>query len=468
MSKPSDGSNKRVVGPGPSPSLPIPDAANKAVRLRPSLVTVLPNQRPMPTEVARLRPAQPSTYQPEQRSSIHDLPPLPTMRRRRRWPTVLSFLLFAALPAGLAGYYYMHVAADIYVSEFRFSVTENTPILPGSTPAQIAASKTGAAGTGLGALLGGMGGGSASAQNYLVVDYVMSRQVVEELWDKFKLKDVYSKPSQDLWHRFDPSQPFEKFLPYWQSMVSGAYDPVTGLASVKVKAFTPEDAHKIAKDLQTRAENLVNDIAKRAQGDSIKFAEVEVRRAEERMIKARAALQVFRAKENVIDPTTNVVPQNVELAKALRQTLIQQQAELSSLTSRGLIASAPPIQLLNSKIAATREQLAKVEGEVTQKRESTNRTGQGRVIDVVADYERLDLERQYAQTMMVNAQQAYDQARANAAAQHLYLTPYVRPALPQSPQEPRRIQGAIISAAACLAMWLILLMMTRAVRDHVA
>jgi capsular polysaccharide transport system permease protein len=482
MSKPSDMSSRRVVGPGPAPALPVPtrdsrgetpsdgaDIARLPQRDRNATTEVITPTRLPQTDLARQRHAYArATSIDTPRNSIHDLPPLPVAHRRRRWPTLVSFALVAVLPTLAAGVYFNRFAADIYVSEFRFSVTENAPILPGTNPSQ-AGAKGSAASAGLTGLLGGFGGGIASSQNFMVVDYITSRQVVQELWQSANLKAIYSAPAQDRYMRFDPSQSFEKFVPYWQSMVHAAYDPVTGLAQVRVKAFTPEDALKIANELQLRAESLVNDIAKRAQGDSMKFAEAEVARAEDRVKKSVAELQAFRKTEAVIDPTTNVVPVNTALTQQLRQVLNQQMAQRSSLTTQGVVAASPLLRTLDAQIGATKEQLAKLEGEFNQKRDATNTTGkQGSLADNVAKYERLDLERQYAQQMYISAKQAFDQARANAAAQHLYLTPYVRPSLPLSPTEPHRVQGTLLAAGSCFAIWLILLVLTRSVRDHVA
>ncbi len=113
--------------------------------------------------------------------------------------------------------------------------------------------------------------------------------------------------------------------------------------------------------------------------------------------------------------------------------------------------------------AATKQELARVEKEVSQ-----DRGGSGSLADVMARFEKLDLERQYASNMLVSSQQAYDTAKANAAAQHLYLTPFVRPALPESSTQPRRAIAVMTAGLALVALWLALLTVARAIKDHVA
>jgi capsular polysaccharide transport system permease protein len=59
-----------------------------------------------------------------------------------------------------------------------------------------------------------------------------------------------------------------------------------------------------------------------------------------------------------------------------------------------------------------------------------------------------------------------DQARANAAAQHLYLTPYVRPALPGSAIYPKRAQSVLLAGLAFFGIWIVGLMIARTVSEH--
>ena len=102
-----------------------------------------------------------------------------------------------------------------------------------------------------------------------------------------------------------------------------------------------------------------------------------------------------------------------------------------------------------------------------EKEVGNDREGNRKLTEIVGRYEELDLERQYAQAFMVAAQQALDQARANAAAQHLYLTPYVLPVLPESALYPKRAQTVIIAALSFLGLWIVGLMVVRSIAEHV-
>jgi capsular polysaccharide transport system permease protein len=134
---------------------------------------------------------------------------------------------------------------------------------------------------------------------------------------------------------------------------------------------------------------------------------------------------------------------------------------LATLRGQKLQSGATASQALVSRIAATKDELAKVEREVAK-----DRDGARALAEIMAKFEKLDLDRQYAQSMLINALQAYDQARAYAAAQHLYLTPYVRPSLPETATYPRRLLTMLLAAGSLFGVWLSGLVIYRSIRDH--
>lgn len=388
------------------------------------------------------------------------LPPLPKARPPRISALFISFVLCVVAPLAAIGVYLFAFASDQYVAEFRFSVTESNPAssgggvsMPqGSTNAMIASTAS--------ALLGGTSVTSTSPQNYVVVDYLKSRQALDDIQRRINIREMFSNPDIDWWQRFEKGG-IEKFAEYWSGVVSANYDPVTGLAIARVKAFKPADALLIAQTLVTLSEDLVNSIAGRTQADAVRFAEGEVKRAENKLKDVRQQVLEFRTNEGVIDPSLSVVPANVELVKQLRANLIQAQTDLATLRGQKLQTGATAAQALVARIAATKDELARVEREVAK-----DRDGARALAEIMAKYEKLDLDRQYAQTMLINALQAYDQARAYAAAQHLYLTPYVRPTLPETATYPRRMLTLLLAAGALFGVWLSGLVIYRSIRDH--
>jgi len=278
----------------------------------------------------------------------------------------LSFTIFVLLPLIVAGIYYGAVASHQYVAEFKFTV-KDTSATASAMPKGLLSALGPSAGTG--------------TENYLVADYLTSRQAVEDLQQRINLTELYSKSEIDWLSRFNITQPMEQFVLYWQNMTTAYYDQITGITTARVKAFSPDDALLIASTMVTLSEHLVNEMASRTQNDAVRFAENEVQKAQERLKRVR-------------------------------------------------------LQIMDGGKLAPNDALL------------------------------LDLERQVAQTMLTTAMQTLDQARANAAAQHLYITPFVRPSLPQSATHPRPVLATLTVGALALGFWLIGLLVVRSILER--
>jgi capsular polysaccharide transport system permease protein len=369
------------------------------------------------------------------------------LKARRHYGEKIWFGLSVVLPVAIATLYYALIASNQYVAEFRFAVKD------ASMPASMSATNT---------LMSMIGGGTAnSADNYLVADYLISRQAAEEVQHRINVTQLYARPEADWWARFDPSDPMEKFVTYWQGMVTSHFDQVTGIAVAQVKAFRPDDALLIANTLVTLSEELVNRLASRTQNDAVRFAQKEVERAEDRLRAIRGKITDYRNQVGVIDPASSVVASNSSLTQGLKATLAQLETQMQTLRLQNLQPNAPAMVTLQNQVNSTKAQLAALEGSVSGKAKDG-----APLSKVIAEFEQLDLERQFAQNMVTSTMAALDQARASAAAQHLYITPYVRPSLPEMSLYPRRILAITTVASLALIVWLIGLLIGRSMLER--
>ena len=107
---------------------------------------------------------------------------LPSLRQAQHSWLFISFLVVVALPMIAATLYYAILAKPQYTAEFKFSVTEQTPALPGvSTPPSNSLSASASSSAAMATMAAGMGTGMLSngtVQNYIVVDFVKSREEI--------------------------------------------------------------------------------------------------------------------------------------------------------------------------------------------------------------------------------------------------------------------------------------------------
>jgi capsular polysaccharide transport system permease protein len=354
--------------------------------------------------------------------TIDDLFRLPQLARRRSYGRLISFALCVILPTLAIAAYLYHFASDEYFAEFRFSVQQGTPSLPGTSVSSVLTSGgSSSPPSGQPSSQGGSGSPAVAAlQDFMVNDYLSSGKAVDDLQRRINVKALYSREEINRLERFDARAPIENFVTYFHHFLWADFDQVTGVAIVTVKAFTAQDALLIAKTLAELAENLINEMNMRADRDAVRFAEKESESAEQRLNDARARLLEFRTNAGVINPS----------------------------------AGSPPSVL-------TTEQLSRVQREAAQ-----HGVGAHALADVVGKYEQIIFDQQYAQDSVLRARQTVDLARANAAVQHFYIEPYVTPELPESPTYPMRALDTCLAGLAIFGAWLLGLLLVRTIQDH--
>jgi|SRR5271166_805713 len=360
-------------------------------------------------------------------------------------------------------YYLWFVAADQYVAEFRYSVNQSTPALPGTATPQVGMSQAAGALSNLASMMGGSSAAvtPGASQNFVVADYLTSQQAVDDLQRRIDVKSLYSRRQIDWWSRFDPSKPIENFLQYFTWYLYSDYDQVTGLAVARVRAFTPHDAWLIASTMAKQAEGVVNEVNTRANQDAVRFAENEAAQARLKLDKVNAELLQFRTEEATVNPYTSLVSTNTQMDLMLRTNLVSLQTQLGSFTQGGAPANSPAAKAIADQIASTKQQIQQIENQIGRDSDQAHALAK-----VVGRWEELSYQQQYWQSMLTQTAQALELARANAAAQHLYLEPYVMPEVPESSTYPNRPLYTGIGFLCIFGFWLACLLVVRAIQDH--
>jgi capsular polysaccharide transport system permease protein len=366
-------------------------------------------------------------------------------RRPRLSLGSLSFAVLVVLPMALAAAYYFLIAADQYVAEFRFAVRSAEP-----------------ARTEFGGLLApGVASAPAAADSYIVVQYIRSRAMVDDLGRTLDLRGIYSMRRADWPARLHLPASVEQLVEYWKGQVDAFFDPTNGTVMVRVSAFTRHDALHLAQAILAASEALVNRLSTRARSDALRESETAVDAAERRLSTALARLRAFRDKQGLIDPNKAAEAREA-LADRLRDALVRVRTERSTLLQY-LRDDAPSLKLLGARIAALEEQQRAVESGVTL----TARTRSPALSGLMGRYEELESEQHFAEDAYQHALAALDRSRLNADRQQVYIADFVPPRLPEEAVYPRRLRALAIVFLVAFAVWAIGGLTVRSVRDHV-
>ncbi|MDR1554518.1 MAG: capsule biosynthesis protein, partial [Campylobacteraceae bacterium] len=271
------------------------------------------------------------------------------LKRVGEWFLTKSFIVIVIAPFALSIFYYLFFAAERYVSESIVSVKQS-----GESSSNAA---------GLAAIVG-INTNSKEDTLYLR-EYIHSLDMLKLLEQKIDIRHMYSKEKLDLIYRFYNFLPQENFLEYYQNRVAIAYDDMSGLLKINVEAFEAIEAQNLANEILEQSEIFVNELSHKMSKKQLEFAETELKKAEERLSKAKNALLAFQGRYGILDPIEQAKSQ-ANLAFEFEVELAKKEAELTALSSY-LQNSAPQILALTSEIAALKEQIKKERERITAK-----------------------------------------------------------------------------------------------------
>lgn len=352
------------------------------------------------------------------------------------------FLLAVLLPTFLAILYYGLFASDVYVSESQFVV--RSPDKPATT--------------GLGVLLKSTGFSNAGDEVYAAQDYVRSRDALRALNKNQAVARAYGNDSISIFDRFDPlgfSGNFEDLFRFYQGKVAVQFDTTSSIATLTVKAYTPEDAYRFNRQLLELGEGLINRLNTRGRNDVVQSAAREVQDAQLAARNAAVGLAAFRNTHGVVDPEEQAKAQ-LEMISKLQDELIGARVQLQQLQQ--MAPENPQVPLLTTRIGGLEHQIAEQRGEVAGGRRSLSQTA--------VQYERLELERQYADRRLAAAMNSLQDAEDEARRKQAYVERISQPSLPDEPAEPRRLRGILATLVMGLAAWGILRLLLAGVREH--
>lgn len=359
------------------------------------------------------------------------------------WKRTRLMLICVVVPTMLSVFYYGFMASDVYVSQSLFVV--RSPERQATSP--------------LGLLFKGAGFSRAQDDAYVVHDFMMSREALGYLENRLDIKKQFSQESIDPFSRFAgiyPDTSFESFHRYFQKHAELQIDSLSSITTLTIGAYTPQDAQQINEELLRLSEERINQLNARGRDDLVKFARQEVAEAQSRAIDASFALAHYRNRKGVIDPERQSAISLQQIAKL--------QSEL--LTAKTQLGQVMLVAKENPQIPSLKQMVAMLEKEIEV--ESAKVTGDGRqsLASKAADFQKLALNKEFADKMLAGALTTLEQARNEAQRQQLYLERIAHPSLPDSAMQPERLRNILATLLVSLIIWGVLALLLAGVKEH--
>lgn len=339
--------------------------------------------------------------------------------------------------------YWALIASDRYVSEAHV-IIQKTDIASGQS-------------MDIGSLLAGSGG-SNRADQLLLRDHLLSLDMLNKLDEKLDLRTHFSGWGHDqisaLWFR-NTSQ--ERFHQYFLNRLSVEFDDYAGVLVIKAQAYDAETALAISTMLVEEGERAMNELAHRLAQEQVTFVEKQVESAAGRMHQARAAVLQYQNSRGMLSPQSEA--ENLVAAiNRLEAQRTELQARRSTLLGY-LSPKAPAVVELDMQLAAIEEQVGKEQSRLAA-------PGGKTLNSKVEEFQRLELEAQFAQDVYQTALVSLEKSRVEATRTLKKLSVLQQPSMPQYPMEPRRIYNITVSILVILLLAGIVHLLAAIIRDH--
>ncbi len=372
----------------------------------------------------------------------------PARMRPRHWGLLTSFLLVVVIPLAVVAYYLGSHASDQYASTAGFTVRSQES--GGATE-----------------LLGGLAqfsGGTTASDSDILYEFIQSQEMVELVDGVVDLRARYSPGWPRDWvFALWPDATVEDLVWYWQRIVGISFDSATGLIEVQVLAFDAETAQAITRAIVSQSQDRINALNNQAREDAMGYARADLDQAVARLKDAREALTRFRTRTKIVDPEADIQGR-MGVMNNLQQQLAEALIEYDLL--RGTTNDNDPrLTKALQRIDVIRERITIERQTFTSDNTDTGAVGED-YPTLIAEFESLTVDREYAEQTYRAALTALELARADAARQSRYLATYIRPTLATEPEYPQRAVLTALTALFLLLVWSIGALIFYSIRDR--
>ena len=378
-----------------------------------------------------------------------ETPPVPAARMRsRHWMLLMSFMGLVLMPIAVTAYYLWAQAEDQYSSVTGFIVRQEE-------------------GQGASELLGGLavlaGRSSTTGDSDILYDFISSQALIQSIKDDLDIMAHYSANwSTDPVFSLTPDATIEDIEDYWQRVVRVSYNRSVGLMEVRVLAFDPVTAQSLATLIRDKSQEMINALNTTAREDAMRYARTDLDEAVQQLGAARSALTEFRTRTQIVDPQADIQGR-MGVMNNLQQQLAQSLIDLDLLTEttssgdQRLVQAQRRIDVIRDRLAQERDSVASGADDLIDGQDYPT---------LIAEFEGLVVDREFAEQNYGAALAALDLARDNVARQSRYLATFIEPTRAESSEFPKRFTILGLAVGFFLLSWAVMTLIYYSIRDR--
>lgn len=372
----------------------------------------------------------------------------PATMKPRHWGVIGSFLLLVLAPLVAVIIYMLAFAEDQYASTAGFTVRSQDS-------------------SGANDLLGGLAsfaGSSTASDSDILYEFIQSQEMVTLADARLDLRAHFSRNWPEDWaFSIWPDATLEELIWYWQRIVGISYDSGSGLIEVEAVAFDPDTAQAITQAIVDESQIRINALNEQAREDAMRYARTDLDEAVEQLKNAREEMTKFRTRTRIVDPEADIQGR-MGVMNNLQQQLAEALIEYDLLGGT-VAANDPRLKKAKQQIDVIRERINIERQTFTSTNTDTGGVGED-YPSLISEFERLTVDREYAEESYRAALTAMETARDDASRQSLYLATYIKPTKAEEAEYPRRFVLIALTALFLVLFWSVIILIYYSIRDR--
>lgn len=301
---------------------------------------------------------------------------------------------------------------------------------------------------------------SSSLQDAKIVEeYLKSIDAFNDIDKELSLVSHYSSSDYDLFSRLWKDPTVNEKQSFWNKVSFVTVNQDSNVVIFSVRAYTPDMAYNIASTALKESETLINKMNEKAREDAISIAQNEVKASEARLALAQDNLKNFRNKYKDLDLKST--------ATSYQSTILELEAKATELRTQissmqaYMNENAPQITFLKSQLSGIEKQIAKEKSNIT----AATPNGDS-VNNLVAEYQRLIVEEEFANKQLVFSMTSLEQAKLEAQAKSLYVVTVSNPTMPDEDLYPEPFLFTLYLFLALSMIFIIVSVINAAIKEH--
>lgn len=333
------------------------------------------------------------------------------------------FVFFVLMPLFIFAFYQVFIASPRFVSQSKLIVKE--PDAAATMDASFA-------------LLSGFGVSTGSSDTELVKAYINSNDMLEYLEAHLSISSHFKNSDIDFISRLSSNASQEKFLSFYNRLVSVEIDEKSQVIIVLAQAFSPGFSNKLNQAIVSRAEWFINEIGHRLADEQLAFIQKEHEVIDNKLRDAKSKLLGFQRRHNLLDPEAEGLALQ-QITYRLEAEVASKRAQVGALRS-SMSDDAPLVIQTLTELNSLEKQLASERARLTQQEAQEGELPADErnmsVSMILAKFSEHKIDMELALNAYTSSQVSLEKSRIEAYRQLKYLVTVEKPTLPEEAKYP--------------------------------